>query len=103
LKDAINVSTCAVATTNAIPQGAKAISFNITVTGTINAGYVTVLPGTSTTLTASTINWISSGSMLANGGIVSLGTGPAERQVTLVMVGPSASADVILDITGYYQ
>jgi hypothetical protein len=103
VKDAINPFTCTVATLNAIPQGARAISFNITVTGTINAGYVTVLPGTSTTLTASTINWISSGAMLANGGIISLGTGTAERQVTLVMVGPSASADVIVDITGYYQ
>jgi hypothetical protein len=103
VKDALNVVTGVVATPNAIPQGARAISFNITVTGTINAGYVTVLPGTSTTLTASTINWISSGAMLANGGIVMLGTGTAERQITLVMVGPSASADVIIDVTGYYQ
>jgi hypothetical protein len=32
-----------------------------------------------------------------------LGTGPAERQVTLVVGGGgSASTDVIVDMTGYY-
>ncbi len=87
VKDAINVSTGAVTTPNAIPQGAKAISFTLTVTNTGNPGYVAVLPGTTTTVTASTINWSAPLATLATGGIVSLGTGPAERQVTLVVGG----------------
>jgi hypothetical protein len=104
VKDAINVATGAVTTPNAIPQGARAISFTITVTSTGNAGYVAVLPGTTTTVTASTINWTGPGMTLAAGGIVSLGAGTAERQVTLLVGGGgSASSDVIVDITGYFR
>ena len=41
---------------------------------------------------------------IAAGGIIALGTGTAERQVTLVVGGGgTASTDVIVDITGYYQ
>jgi hypothetical protein len=104
VKDAINISTGVVTTANAIPKGARAISFTVTVSGTGDAGYVAVLPGTTTTVTASTINWTGSGATLAAGGIVGLGTGTAERQVTLVVGGSgSASTDVIVDITGYYR
>jgi hypothetical protein len=105
VKDAINIITGAVTIPNAIPQGARAVSFTITVTGTSSGGgYVTVLPGTTTTVTVSTINWTSSGTTLASGGVVSLGTGSAERQVTLVVGGSgSASTHVILDITGYFR
>lgn len=104
VKDAINVSTGAVATPNAIPMGARAVSFTITVTNTGSAGYVSVLPGTSTTVTASNVNWTGPGATIAAGGIVSLGTGAAERQVTLVVGGGgSASTDAIVDITGYFK
>jgi hypothetical protein len=104
VKDAINVNTGAVTTPNAIPQGAKAVSFTITVTNTASAGYVAVLPGTETYVTASTINWTGSGATLAAGGIVSLGTGTVERKVTLVVGGSgSASTDVVIDITGYFR
>jgi hypothetical protein len=104
VKDAINVGTGVVTTPNAIPKGARAISFTITATGTGAAGYVAVLPGTSTAVTASTINWTGPGATLATGGIVSLGSGAAERQVTLVVGGGgSASTDVIVDITGYFK
>jgi hypothetical protein len=65
---------------------------------------VAVLPGTSTAVTASTINWSAPLATLATGGIVSLGTGPAERQVTLVVGGGgSASTDVIVDVTAYFK
>jgi hypothetical protein len=104
VKDAINITTGAVTTPNAIPLGARAVSFTVTVTGTANAGYVAVLPGTTTAVTASAINWTDSGATLASGGMVSLGTGTAERQVTLVVGGSgAASTNVILDITGYYR
>ena len=104
VKDAINVATGAVTIPNAIPQGARAVSFTVTVTGTANAGYVAVLPGTTTTVTVSTINWAGSGATLSAGGIVSLGTGTAERKVTLVVGGSgSASTHVIFDVTGYFR
>jgi hypothetical protein len=104
VKDSINVNTGNVAVTNAIPQGAKAISFTLTVTGTVGAGYLAILPGTTTSVTASTVNWSASGQTLAAGGIVQLGSGSAERQVTLVAGGSSGSStQAILDITGYYE
>jgi hypothetical protein len=104
VKDSINVSTGNVAVTNAIPQGARAISFTLTVTGTVGSGYLAILPGTSTTVTASTVNWSASGQTLAAGGIVQLGSGSAERQVTLVAGGSAGSStQAILDITGYYE
>jgi hypothetical protein len=103
VKNSIDVTTGSDATANAIPQGARAISFTVTVTGTVGAGNVAVLPGTTTTVTASTINWSASGQTLAAGGIVTLGSGAAERQVTFVVGGPpGSSTHVILDITGYY-
>ncbi len=105
VKNAINITTGAVTVTNAIPQGARAISFTITVTDTGSVpGYVAVLPGTTTTLTVSTVNWTSGGATVAAGGIVSLGTGAAERQITLVVGGPGTSnTNVIVDVTGYYM
>jgi hypothetical protein len=103
VKDAIDVSTGGVVTPGAIPQGATAISFTLTVTATVGAGYLAVLPGITSSVTASTINWYASGQTLAAGGIVLLGTGAAERKVTLVLGGtPGASTHAILDITGYY-
>ncbi len=104
VKNSIDVTTGADATADAIPAGARAISFTVTVTGTVGSGYVAVLPGITTTVTASTINWSGSGQTLAAGGIVTLGSGAAERQVTLVVGGSAGSgAQVLLDITGYYM
>jgi len=104
VKDAINTSTGVVTITNAIPQGARAVAFNLTVTGTVGAGWVAVVPGTSTTVATSTINWSASGTTIANGGVVALGSGTAERQITLVVGGhKGCSTQAIVDITGYYQ
>lgn len=103
VKDAINVATGAVTTPDAIPQGAKAVAFNLTVTGTVGGGFVAVIPGTGTTVTASTVNWTTGGATIANGGVVALGSGTAERQLTLVVGGSTASTQAIVDITGYYK
>lgn len=104
VKNAINVLTGAVTTPNAIPKGAKAVAFNLTVTGTVKAGFVAINPGTGTTVTVSMINWATGGATIANGGVVALGSGTAERQVTLVVGGSTgARTQVIVDITGYYE
>ena len=100
LKDAINPASGAVTQTNAIPPGVKAVSYNLTVTTTVGPGNIDLLPGASTTITSSSINWSGSGVTVANGGIIGLIAGVHERQVTLVLSGTSANA--IVDITGYY-
>jgi hypothetical protein len=104
VKDAIDITSGAVTSSNAIPVGAKAVAFNVTATDTVNPGYIAVLPGTSTTLTVSTVNWTANAATVANGGVVALGSGSAERQITLVVGGPgSTSTDAVVDITGYYE
>ncbi len=103
VKDAIDPTTGVVNLVDAIPQGAKAVSFNVTVTQTVGAGFLALAPGAGTTVTASTLNWAGSGVTVANGGLIALGSGAAERQITLILVGPAgSSAHVIVDITGYY-
>ena len=102
VKNSIDVVTGNVVTTDAIPAGAKAISFTLTITGTVGAGWLAILPGTSTGVTASTMNWSASGQTLATGGIVALGSGSAERQVTIIVGTGGGRTQVILDITGYY-
>lgn len=100
VKDAINPVSGVVTLTNAIPVGAKAVSYNLTVTNTVGSGNIDVVPGGTSTITGSSINWTGTGQTIANGGIITLGTGANERQITLVLSGKSANA--IVDITGYY-
>lgn len=103
VRDAIDVTTGVVNVVDAIPQGAKAVSFNVTVTQTVGAGFLAIVPGAGTTATSSTLNWSGSGVTIANGGLIALGTGAAERQITLLLAGHAgSSAQVIVDITGYY-
>ncbi len=103
VKDAIDPSTGAVSTYDVVPQGARGINFTITLSQTVGAGNVAVLPGGNTTVTASTINWTSAGLDIAAGSTVTLGTGSNERKITLALGGSAgASGHVIIDITGYY-
>ena len=64
-----------------------------------------MLPGGSTTITGSSINWTASGVTLANGGVVAFGTGSHERQVTFIVEGSAGyppRTQIILDVTGFY-
>lgn len=88
-----------VTSTDAIPDGATAIAYNVTVTGTTGPNFVSVTPGDAAGYTTSTINWTGTGESLANGAIVKLDD---MRQVTLFGGDQSGSADVIVDVTGYF-
>jgi hypothetical protein len=79
-----------------VPVGATAISFNLTVVGTTGAGYLSVNPGGTPAVTASSINW-SGGMTLANGLTVAL---DASRQIKVFCVG--GTANLIIDVLGYY-
>jgi hypothetical protein len=82
-----------------IPATAGAYSLNITVTNTGNSpfGFLKVWPVGATEPNVSTLNWASGGVTIANAAIVPAGTAGA----ITVKVG-NASADVIIDINGYY-
>ena len=83
---------------NAVPAGASAIAFNLTVTDTVGAGFLTVAPGTASTVTASSINWSASGQNLANGLVVAV---DSSRQVR-VFAGGGGSTNFIIDVAGYF-
>ncbi len=87
-----------VVTADVIPIGATAVTYNVTLDGTAGGGYLSVNPGDAATFSASSINWSSPGSTLANAGVVKL---DGSRQVK-VFCGGVGSTDFIVDITGYY-
>ena len=81
-----------------VPAGAVAVAINVTVTATASHGYTSVFPAGAGTPKTSTLNWSSTGQTVANGTQVGLGGG----QITATVGGPGASAQVIIDIVGYY-
>ena len=83
---------------NVVPAGASAIAFNLTVTGTVGSGFLTIAPGTASTVTASSINWSTAGENLANGLIVAV---DGSRQVR-AFAGGGGSTDFIIDVAGYF-
>ena len=83
---------------NVVPEGATAISCNITALNTVNSGFLTVNPGDVTTVSAASINWNASGQVFNNGIICALNS---NRQVT-VLCGGTGSANFAIDVTGYW-
>lgn len=98
VKDARNPDTGAVTTANAVPAGATAVAFNITVVNTEANGYLYVADGAATTIAASTINWTAPGTVVANSALVKL---DGSRQIK-VFCGETGATNFILDIAGYY-
>jgi endoglucanase len=81
-----------------IPATAKAISFNVTVTGATANGNVRLFPGGTAAPNASTINF-AAGVTRANNGIVTLGTG---GEIS-AMLAPAGTAHLIIDVNGYME
>lgn len=96
--DARDTGNGTVITADAIPVGATAVAFNLTIAATAASGFLSVTPGDAVSSPASTINWSSSGLILANAGVVKLDD---SRQIK-VFAGGGGSTDFIVDITGYY-
>ena len=98
MADGHDVTTGVVNAPNTVPVGATAVAYNLTVTGTVGAGFLAVAPGTASTITASSINWSAAGQNLANGLIVGV---DGSRQVR-VFSGGGGSTDFLVDIVGYF-
>ncbi|MDO8363473.1 MAG: hypothetical protein Q7V88_11300 [Actinomycetota bacterium] len=85
-------------TTNFVPAFAAAVVANVTVVNTVNGGNIAVNPGGNLSTATSTVNWNTSGAVLANGITLTLN---ASRQLTVVCSG-SGSTNFIVDVFGYY-
>jgi hypothetical protein len=91
--------TGAVNSVDIVPADATAVVFNVTVTGATGPNYLSVAPGDTASVSASTINW-GGGYDIANGGTVKL---DISRQVKAFMGDQPGSAHFIIDISGYYK
>ena len=88
-----------VVTANAVPAGATAVAFNITVANPTAGNYLSITPGgVGTTPTTSIINF-GANQNVANAAVVAVS---AERKVKVWCGGEAGSTDFILDISGYY-
>lgn len=88
-----------------IPYGAVAVTYNLTVTSTFGEGFFSIYPVDIYWPGTSSVNWISSGQTIANGGVVAIGDYAGVYGGVEVYVGPNrpgVATDYIIDITGYY-
>ena len=96
--DRINPLGGAVVQNNFVPAGARAVSLNVTAVNPVGNGFFVVNPGGDSTVGASSLNW-TTGENVANGIVCALN---GSRQLTIVAGGSGTSANVVVDITGYY-
>jgi hypothetical protein len=81
--------------TTTVPASAGAVVLNVTVTGTVGAGFLTIWPAGTVMPTASNLNW-AAGEVRPNLVTVQVGT---SGQVSLFANSPT---DVVVDEEGYY-
>ncbi len=83
----------------AVPETAKAVSANVTVTAATGPGHLLLYPGGTTRPRVSTINY-RPGQTRASNGIVTLGPG---GDVTVYCGQASGTTHLVLDVTGYFE
>ncbi len=93
----IDPFTGAVTVPDAVPAGATAISYNLSIAETQGSGYLQVAPGNAVAITSSSINWTASNQIIANGLTVKLGP---NRQVKVFAAGNATQ--FIIDVLGYH-
>jgi hypothetical protein len=92
----INPDDGAVDLVDFVPAGAGAIAYNLTITETVNAGFLATTPGDAATYAASTINWSQTGQNLANGTVVTIDSARSLK------VFAGGLTHFIIDVVGYY-
>lgn len=81
-----------------VPPDAVAMVLNTTVTGTSGTGYLSVTPPEAGVPATSTVNWFTSPTTRANGGIV-----PLVDTTTRAYTGGSFATDYLFDTAGYFR
>ena len=79
-----------------VPATAAAVQFNVAVTNTEGAGYLTLFPQGAARPTASSINY-AAGQTLSNAATIAIGVGGE------VSVYCRTATDMIVDVTGYFE
>lgn len=97
VKDARDVETYAVTTTDAVPDGATAVSANVVAIKANGGGFATVNPGGDTSVGAAALNWIE-GQTIGNAGIFKI----SDSRELQVLVRGITNINLTIDITGYW-
>jgi hypothetical protein len=87
----------------AIPTNAKAVVINVTVVGPTGSGHLRIWPYNTTMPLVSTLNFAAGEPAIANGAIVPLTTDPTANISVFLGTGPGTTANLVLDVTGYFQ
>lgn len=82
--------------TTLVPANATGIFYNLTVVDTSGLGYLAIYPAGSAYPGTSSINWTTTGAVIANSGVTALGP-----QTSIVLRGGAGAAHAIIDVTGY--
>lgn len=90
--------TRTLALTPDLPAGATAALFNITVTETVDRGFLGLFPAGTPFPGTSSINWSATGQTVGNNATVAVSAGGA---VSIFCGGVSGRAHVIVDLVGY--
>jgi hypothetical protein len=97
----------AVTTANVVPEGATAVLVNLTVSSPTDKNYIAVTAGDVMTTATSLQNWDLGVTQIANSVTVPLpavpATDPLSRTIRVYMGDQAGSADVIVDVFGYYM
>jgi hypothetical protein len=92
-------SPTATSTVTAVPAGATSAMVTVTVDGTVSKGFLTLFAADSTEPATSSINWFGDAQILANMNVVALA---ADGTIKVTAGGPG-SAQVIIDVLGYFR
>ena len=84
---------------NAVPAGATAVHINLTAASMTNRNFFSVTAGDVTSTETSLLNWDAGTTQIANAATVPV---DASRQIKVFLGSQEGSADVIIDVLGYY-
>lgn len=79
-----------------VPANATGVLYNLTVTDTAGLGFLAIYPAGATYPGTSSINWTTTGAVIANSGVSSLGP-----STSVILRGGAGTAHAIIDVTGY--
>ncbi len=89
----------AVTLANAVPAGATAVQINVTAANMTGPNFLSVTAGDVASTTTSLLNWNAGVTQIANSITVSV---DATRQIKVFNGNQTGSAEVIIDVFGYY-
>lgn len=89
-----------------VPDGARAVTINVTAVGPTGPGFLTLYPAGITTPLVSSLNFVAFEPAIGNGGIVPLADQalePNDLAVYAAVLGGPGTVHMVLDVTGYFQ